>query len=469
MGKKVHFMGIAGSGLAPIALIAKSMGFEVSGCDISDTTYYSEELRKNGITIMKGHDQNHVLDADILAVTPAVFDYNPNHPELIAGKEKGILMTWQEFSGTYLQKDKKVIAICGTHGKSSTTSMIGLMLERAGLDPIVEAGTIIKEWGSGYRISQSDYFVVEADEFNNNFLNYHPNYLIINNIEMDHPEFFKDEEELQESYVRFIKNMIGVKELIVNFDSPGVLTVLEKAKEWILQNQVNLSGYTKDLAVVPSWIKANVSLYELKESTPDGSQFLINESKPCEIGVMGKYNVSNAMSAYVLSELLQIPFDIYQESMKHFHGVGRRLEKKIETSDAVIYDDYGHHPTEVNAVLSSLKKVYPDKTVVGIFEPHQISRMNLFFSEFCQAFQIPDVMILTKTFEGREAHKHLTPIDMDKIKKVVGDCFHYIEHFDDVTTYVMEHFPSNVVIVVMGAGYSYQLTEMLVKAYSTKM
>ena len=209
--KKVHFMGIAGSGMAPIAIIAKSMGFEVTGCDITDNSYYSEELRRNGIEILVGHDARHIEGKDIVAITPAVYDYNPNHPELIEAQEKGILMTWQEFAGKYLQVGKKVVAICGTHGKSSTTAMAGLLMEAVGLNPIVEAGTIIKEWGVGYRISDSDYFVCEADEFNNNFLFYRPAYLIINNIEMDHPEFFKDEMEIKQSYVKFIKNIINEK------------------------------------------------------------------------------------------------------------------------------------------------------------------------------------------------------------------------------------------------------------------
>lgn len=464
MGKKVHFMGIAGSGLAPIAIIANYMGYEVTGCDIADDTYYSEELKKNGISIQLGHDETHVHDADILAVTPAVFDYNPNHPELLAGKEKGILMTWQQFSGEYLQKDKKVIAICGTHGKSSTTSMIGLMLERAGLDPLVEAGTIIKEWGSGYRLSSSDYFVCEADEFNNNFLFYHPSYLIINNIEMDHPEFFHDEMEMKNSYVKFIQNLVGEKQLIANFDDEGVLSVLEMAKSWILEHEVKISGYATNLRNVPSWIDGEIFEYKINHSTPEGTFYEINHELICQVGILGKGNVSNAMSAYCLSQVLSISFQDYQESMKNFHGIGRRLEKKYDQNDITIYDDYAHHPTEIKNVLSSLKSVYPNRTLVGIVEPHQISRLKLFFEEFCDAFSIADQMIVTKTFVGREVHKNLEPVDMKRLEEKLEN-LKYIEDFSDVVNYVAQKFSKNVVIVVMGAGYSYQLTNNLVKVF----
>lgn len=465
MREKVHFMGIAGSGLAPIAIIAKSMGFDVTGCDISDSTYYAHELKNNGIDIQVGHSADHLKDADILAITPAVYDYNPDHPELLEGQRRGIVMTWQEFSGKYLQKDKKVVAICGTHGKSSTTALTGLMMEHAGLDPIVEAGTIIREWGAGYRLANSDYFVVEADEFNNNFLNYHPSYIIFNNMEMDHPEFFKDEDEIKQSYVNFIKNMVNEKLLIVNFDNPGTREILEMAKDWILENGVTIAGYCKDKSVVPAWTNADIHTYEIKKATPNGSIFVIDGTETCEIGILGDYNVQNAMGVYCLSKALNVEINNFKETIKAFHGIGRRMEKKYEDDSITIYDDYGHHPTEIAAVFKALKDVYTDKTVVGIFEPHQISRLKLFVDEFVDAFKIPDVILVTKTFEGREARKHLTPMDMNILKDRVGDSFTYIEDFDDLAKYVKENYPSDAVIIVCGAGYSYKLTEKLVDYY----
>ncbi|WP_253206030.1 Mur ligase family protein, partial [Clostridium estertheticum] len=183
------------------------------------SAYYNDALVKNSIEIFKGHDLNHIENVDILAISPAILDISPNHPEIVEAKKRGILMTWQEFSAKYVQNEKYVISISGTHGKSTTTILMGLVLENGGLDPIVEAGTTFKNWGGGYRLGKSMYFVCEADEFNNNFLNYNPSIAIINNIKMDHPEFFKDINEVKDSFKNFIKKLKGSKILIVNEDS----------------------------------------------------------------------------------------------------------------------------------------------------------------------------------------------------------------------------------------------------------
>jgi len=224
-------MGICGSGAAPIAIIAKNMGFEVSGCDLNVAGYYSDVLIENNIEVRKGHDSKHIEDIDILAISPAILDISPNHPEIIAARERGILMTWQEFSAKYIQNEKFVISIAGTHGKSTTTILMGIVLENAELDPIVEAGTTFKKWGGGYRIGKSKYFICEADEFNNNFLNYNSSMAIINNVEMDHPEFFKDLDEVKDSFKRFIKKLQTPKILIVNEESIALKEILYQLKD----------------------------------------------------------------------------------------------------------------------------------------------------------------------------------------------------------------------------------------------
>ena len=461
---KVHFMGIAGSGMASIALIAKSMGFEVSGCDISDSTYYSDALRQNGIEIQLGHDEKHLDGVDILAITPAVYDYNPDNPELLKASEMGILMTWQEFAGKYLQVGKEVVAVCGTHGKSSTTAMIGLMMEKANLDPIVEVGTVVPEWGVGYRIANSKYFVCEADEFNNNFHHYHPSYLIINNIEMDHPEFFKDIHEVRESYAKFIKNMVNQKVLVVNFGNEGVRTVLELTKEWILTNNIKVYGYCTDSKNVVKWTNGEVYTYSILEEMPTGSSFIVDGKKKFQIGIMGVYNIQNAMSAYCLVQALNISDEDYACSISSFHGIGRRLEKKYDVNGVVLFDDYAHHPTEVKATLSTLKRVYADKKILAIFEPHQISRLKLFVDEFVDAFKLADEVIVTRTYVGREVLKQIKPLDINILTEKVGKKLSYIEGFDDIVKYVMGNLSDNEVIVVLGAGYSYRLTQKLNEA-----
>ena len=232
------------------------------------------------------------------------------------------------------------------------------MMENAGLDPIVEAGTIIKEWGCGYRLADSNYFVCEADEFNNNFLHYHPSYIAINNVEMDHPEFFKDVYEVRESYVKFIMNLKNDKVLVANLDNEGVRIVIEMAKKWILDNNVQVYGYCTDLNNAIEWIDRKPYHYQILKLDPKGSSFMVG-SRTFHIGIMGEYNIQNAMSVFCLAQV--ISDSVYSNSINSFHGISRRLEKKYDDKGVLLFDDYAHHPTEVQSVLETLKKVYNKK------------------------------------------------------------------------------------------------------------
>src|SRR3972149_4689138 len=195
MAKKVHFLGIGGSGASAAAAIAQNMGFEVTGCDLDPNNEFTKVFKPD--QLFAGHSSKHLENADILAVTPAIFSLDPQNPELFEAKKKNIpIMTWQQFLGEYLTKGKFVITVCGTHGKTTTTAMIAKMLEDAGLDPTVELGAIVPWWGTNYRLPRQlgvdrHYFVMEADEFNDNFLHLRPDINVVTNIEMDHPEYFK--------------------------------------------------------------------------------------------------------------------------------------------------------------------------------------------------------------------------------------------------------------------------------------
>ncbi len=225
----VHFLGIGGSGASAIAAIAKAQGFKISGCDKSPHNEFTKVFSED--ELLEGHSISHLGGGtgeriDILAVTPAIFTADPDNEEVKAAKEKGIrVMTWQEFMGEFLEKDKFVIAVCGTHGKSTTTAMIGLMLEDLDLDPTVELGAVVPRWGGNFRIGKSKYFISEADEFNNNFLVTHPDIAVVTTIEMDHPETFKDFTEYSQSFFNFL---CQTKQTVVaNLSDSGVGDVLK--------------------------------------------------------------------------------------------------------------------------------------------------------------------------------------------------------------------------------------------------
>jgi UDP-N-acetylmuramate--alanine ligase len=458
-------MGIGGSGMAPIAVIAKKSGFEVSGCDCNDTSYYSEALRASGIDIKLGHSADHLEGVDILAVTPAVFDINPNHPEIIEGRKRNILMTWQEFMGKYLQQDKFVVAVAGTHGKSTTTVLTGLALEAGGLDPIVEAGTIYKPWGGGFRIADSKYFVCEADEFNNNFLNYSPSLIIINNIEMDHPEFFKDFTEFKGSFKRFISNMKHPSTLVVNEESEGIREVLIEMKSWLQEKKVKVIGYyLNNKFDFPFNAEYKGEINSFTEEGEGFEVYGLNFKESFKLGLLGAHNVSNSLG--VLSAAIEMGVDIenLKKVFQNYKGIGRRTELVAEVKGIKVYDDYGHHPTAIAAVLDSFKKAYPNHKIYAIVEPHQISRLKLFPKEFIAALCKADEAIVTKTYIGREIHKNLEPVDMNSlISKVDSGKATYVEDFNEVAKAISTKAKSGDIVIVFGAGNSHKLTKLIVE------
>jgi UDP-N-acetylmuramate--alanine ligase len=461
----VHFMGIGGSGMAPIAVIAKKTGFEVSGCDCNEASYYSEALRESGIDIKLGHSAEHLEGVDILAVTPAVFDINPNHPEIVEGRRRNILMTWQEFMGKYLQNDKFLVAIAGTHGKSTTTILTGLALEAGGLDPIVEAGTVYKPWGGGFRISESDYFVCEADEFNCNFLNYSPSLIIINNIEMDHPEFFKDFTEFKLAFKRFIGNMKHQGILIVNEESEGIRDVLTEMKNWLQEKNIKVIGYyLKDKFDFPFSAEYKG---EINSFTEDGVEFKVygpDFKEDFKLGLLGAHNVSNSLGVLGAAIELGIDLETLKGVFEKYKGIGRRTELIDEVNGIKVFDDYGHHPTAIAAVLDTFKTTYPNKKVYAIVEPHQISRLKLFPKEIIAALNKADEAIVTKTYVGREINKNLEPVDMNfLVSKVDAGKASYIEDFNIVAETISSKAKEGDIIIVFGAGNSHKLTKLIVQ------
>ncbi|MDO8573832.1 MAG: cyanophycin synthetase [Candidatus Daviesbacteria bacterium] len=328
MVKRVHFLGIGGSGASAAAAIAQSQGFEVTGCDLEPNNEFTTQFKSD--QLLKEHSASHLTsgNVDILAVTPAIFSLDPNNPELREARKRGIeIMTWQEFLGKYLTKDKFVIAVCGTHGKTTTTAMIAKMLEDAGLDPTVELGAIVPWWKANYRIGQGKYFVIEADEFNDNFLHLKPDITIVTNIEMDHPEYFKDFTAVRKSFAKFESQSKKV------FDKPN-----------------------------PELIK-----FKLK--------------------VPGKFNVANASLALQVGLTLGLDPEIIRKSLENFTGASRRFEYIGEFSGAKVYSDFGHHPTEIEKTMEASREKFPKKRILLVYQPHMFSRTKALFSDFVRVFK----------------------------------------------------------------------------------
>lgn len=404
---KIHLMGIGGSGMAGVALLAEKMGYTVTGCDLEDSTAYSKG-------IFKGHDPKHLSGVDFLVVSPAIYYQNKNNPELLEGEKRKIAITWQEFLGKYLTVGKKVICIAGTHGKSTTTAMVGKLLIDAGLDPSILVGAKIPEWNGNARYGKGEYFVIEADEFNNNFLNYYPDIAIINNIEFDHPDFFKNEEEVKQSFEKFIGNLKGEKILITEKDS--------------LKKHFNLK-------------------------------------------VMGEHNQKNANMVYVLGQKLGISNEEIVKSLESFEGIGRRMQLIADRGGIKVYDDYAHHPTAIKTTLDGVREKYPDSKILVIDEPHGYKRTKALLAEYKGVFDSVDKVIIGPIFQARdEIDSSITPQAIATTsghKNAIG-----VDSFDEITDNwkpITDNYNYSI-IVVMGAGKSYlwakEIVNMLPVSFS---
>ena len=456
--KHIHFMGIGGSALSGVAILAQSCGFKVSGCDLAKKTAYFSPLLKRGIKPLLGHSKDHLKGVDLLAVSPAVLISSPNHPEIKEAKKRGIFMTWQEFLGKYLQKDKFVIGIAGTHGKSTTTALIGLSLEIAGLDPTVEIGAIMPRWQAPVRIGESKYFVCEADEFNYNFLNYFPSVIIINNIEMDHPEFFKDFDHFKGSFKKFIKQIKPPKVLIVNEESKGIQEILEEMEDWLKENKVKVIGY---------FIENNFNFpfdleYQAKilKMLPSSTIFKVGKEE-FNLKLTGKDNVYNALGALALGFELKIKTISLRKSFSIFDGLDRRFELLGEKKGIKVFDDYAVHPRAVFSTLKAAEQKYPESRIWAVFEPHQFSRLKLFLEEFTSVLSLADKVIVIPVFKGREKDKGL--VKAEDLAKNIGKKAKYIDSFEKIVREIKTEGRNGDLVIVFGAGKSYLLSRQILK------
>ncbi|MEK7617153.1 MAG: Mur ligase family protein [Patescibacteria group bacterium] len=355
--KRVHFLGIGGSGASAAAAIAQEQGFKVTGCDLEPQNEFTTQFKPS--QLLKDHSPKHLAfhpkgagsNVDILAVTPAIYSLDPNNPELSEAKRLGIeILTWQQFLGKYLMKDKFVIAVAGTHGKTTTTAMIAKLLEDAGMDPTVELGAIVPWWGTNYRVGKSRYFIVEADEYNDNFLAFHPDISVVTNIEMDHPEYFKDFESYKESFKKFLEST--KKTIIANLSDPGVKQTLASH----MSSGNTVINYSKHLIEFP-------------------------------LNIPGEFNRSNASAAYQVGLKLGIKPQTIQKSLSSYPGVGRRFEYIGEYRGAKVYSDFGHHPTEIRETMKAAREKFTKSRILLVYQPHMFSRTKALFDDFIKVFR----------------------------------------------------------------------------------
>ena len=455
--ERIHVIGIAGSGAAGTALLLANAGARVDGCDADAPSPYTPPLDAAGVPYHLGHDPSHLDGVDRVAITPALRAV-PDHPELEAAVRRGIpVVTWQALLGELMVSPGRIgLAVTGTHGKSTTTALLGHLLVGAGLDPTVEVGAFIPGWGASVRSGDGAPFVVEADEFGDNFLNYHPAGAIVTNVEMDHPDYFADANAVMDSFERFVRGMAGHpalngRLLVIAADDPGAIELTGRLRGW--EGRILRYGPGGEVTA------ADV------ERTSAATRFTLFDRR-WEMTLAGDHNVKNATAALIVARTLGADLDRLGEALRSFTGAGRRMELIADTPTVTIYDDYGHHPTEVRAALAAARqKVGPDRRLWAVFEPHMYSRTALLLDAFSTAFTDANEVVVAEIFASRDTPEAMAATSAealaDAIERASGVPSIAVGDVDTTTEYVAEHLATGDAVLVMGAGKSYRIARGL--------
>lgn len=460
--KHIHFVGIGGSGISAVAQIAQKYGYKVSGCDIeSDTAYLADVKRKNR-NIYNGHSGSHLRDVDLVIVSPSVFFQLSVSDEVKLARRKKILLTWQEFLGRYLHEDKEVICVAGTHGKSTTAAICASVFENDVKSPSAVIGAEVNDWGSNFLSGKGKIFITEADEFYDNFLNYTPETIIINNIEFDHPDYFSSYKQLIESFKKFVSLLKGKKILIVNQDSEGLKLLLDSLDKKLVSS-IDLVGYS--LSSNPKLKLEKNFRGKILEKSKNYSTFSV-ESKYFElndkfkINLAGEHNVANALGVIALSRLYGIKMGNLKKTLSTFAGLGRRMQLIGEKGGVKIIDDYAHHPTAIRETLSALKQMYPESRRWAVVEPHSYSRTKSLLKQYKGVFKKANFVIIAPIYKARD--KKTFGVTGESIVEVLENRNSiYLDSFAKIVSFLKARVKKGDVILVMGAGKSYLLTRLI--------
>jgi len=456
-GERIHVIGIAGSGAAGAALLLHDAGARVDGCDADAPSPYTVPLDAAGISVFGSHAPDHLDGIDRVAITPALRSV-PDHPELAAATERGIpVLTWQQMLGELMARPGRIgVGVAGTHGKSTTTALLGHLLIGAGLDPTVEVGAFIAGWGASVRSGRGQPFVVEADEFGDNFLNYHPAAAIVTNVEMDHPDYFADAAAVMDSFERFVRGMgsdpaVDGRLLLVAAGDPGGDELVERLGDW----DGRIVRYGAGGELEPRNVAAD----------RDGTSFTLFD-RAFRTTLAGAHNVLNATAAIGLARALGADLDRLADALATFPGAGRRMELIADTPLVTIYDDYGHHPTEVRAALAAARqKVGSERRLWAVFEPHMYSRTALLMDAFSTAFTDANEVVVADIFASRDTPAAMAATSAedlaDAIERATGVPAIATGDVEATTTYVADHLAPGDAVLVMGAGKSYRIARGL--------
>jgi UDP-N-acetylmuramate--alanine ligase len=444
---RVHFVGIGGIGMSGIAEVLVNLGYQVSGSDLvaSETTLRLENL---GARVAVGHRSENLGEADVVVTSSAVGEDNP---EVGEARRRGVPVIQRAEMLAELMRMKYSIAVAGSHGKTTTTSIMASIMAEAGLDPTIVIGGRLNSLGSNACLGQGEFLVAEADESDGSFLKLTPTYAIVTNIDPEHLDHYKTVERLRAAFIEFANKVPFYGLVVACLDHPVVQDILPRIGKRLATYGIDSGADYR--ATQLSFATDCVRFEVLRRGEPLG---------PVELRMIGEHNVLNALSTIAVAEELQVPFDVVQRALSRFEGVQRRFTIRGCEAGVTVVDDYGHHPVEIRATLSGARKAYANRLVV-VFQPHRYSRTRDLEREFYSAFDRADALVVMDIYAAGE--KPIEGVNAQMLYRGIRNHgpreAHYISDREHVVDWLLSNTHPSDLVITMGAGDVWRVGEEL--------
>jgi len=450
--KHIHLIGIGGISMSAIAETLKNWNFTVTGSDLNQSSI-TDNLNKHGIKTTIGHDLENPAKADLVVYSAAISE---NDPEVLLAKENNVPLVGRgEFVGYLTKLYKETICVSGTHGKTTTTSMLSVCFINAEKDPSIEVGALLDLIGGNYRVGNSDYFILESCEYKGNFLKFFPHTEIILNIDNDHLDYYKTFDNVIKTFEDFASLLPSDGLLVTNADDPNCY----KLKDFVKGKFISYGIENKNANFVAQNISFDENGFAKFDVYKNGNFYVT-----LQLSVAGNHNILNALACTCVCDYYGISPEIVAKSLKQFTGASRRLEFKGKLNNNIsVFDDYAHHPTEIKATANAIKNKNYNQSWV-IFQPHTYSRTKLLLDDFADAISNFDNIILLDIYAAREQNTYnISSKDLANKITALGKKVTYIPNFDEVVNHIKTHVKQNDIIITLGAGTVTDIGPMILK------
>lgn len=441
--RRIHFIGVGGIGMSGIAELLVNLGYEVSGSDMQRTDI-TDRLASLGARIVQGHDALNVGDAEVVVYSSAV---RPNNPEMVAARQRGLAVVPRAEILAELMSLRQGIAVAGAHGKTTTTSMIALVLDMAGLDPTAVIGGRVSSFGSNAKLGRGKYLVAEADESDRSFLKLSPRFAVITNIDREHLESYEGFEDLKAAFVQFANGVPANGAVIMCADDAHLRSIRGDIKRHLVTY-----GFDDSADVVASdvQLKGFGSVCTVRGRKPGGRAVDLGQ---LQLSVPGRHNVLNALAAVAMSRELGIAWSDISRGLVGFHGAERRFQRHGDAGGVVVVEDYGHHPTEIAAVIAAARPITNGRLILA-FQPHRFTRTQFLMSEFGRAFAGADAVVLTDIYAAGEEPIEGVTVDAlaDVVRREFKGDVRIARALGDVPQELTAMATPGDMVVLLGAG-----------------